>query len=208
MEISDYPVSQLPDIYGVARSQIYNRFDALQIQPYKLPGQGAKTFISSMDKSLMDRIHTLVSEQGMSLADTVGQMTHEGAFVPNMAPTGDNNLRQDRPIQPQDSLVRQQDSPMRQPYGTQDTLMLSSQVSTEIVETLARAIATAANYQQQDSLDRYRQLEEIADRGWLVSTSELAPILGLKSLNGSEFERYGFRLRAIGQEWLTVGLEG
>ncbi|MEB3355956.1 MAG: hypothetical protein VKK04_04465 [Synechococcales bacterium] len=39
----------------------------------------------------------------------------------------------------------------------------------------------------------------IADRGWLVSTSELAPILGLKSLNGAEFERYGFRFVRSGK---------
>jgi len=50
-----------------------------------------------------------------------------------------------------------------------------------------------------DPMVNLRSLEEACDRGWLLSTSQLAPLLGLKSLNGKEFCRYGFRFTRVGR---------
>ena len=59
--------------------------------------------------------------------------------------------------------------------------------------------AIAANQPPPDPLARYRQLEEIAAHGWELPTSELAHLLGLKTLSGSELERYGFRFVKVGK---------
>jgi len=48
----------------------------------------------------------------------------------------------------------------------------------------------AANQPAPDPLARYRQLEEIAAHEWQLPTSELAELLGLKTLSGLELERY------------------
>jgi len=42
-------------------------------------------------------------------------------------------------------------------------------------------------------------LERVAEKGWLLSTSQLAPLLGLRSLSGKVFERYGFSFTRVGR---------
>ncbi|MBD1918298.1 MULTISPECIES: hypothetical protein [Cyanophyceae] len=48
-------------------------------------------------------------------------------------------------------------------------------------------------------LSRFEQLQAIADNDWRPSTSKLAEILGLSSLSGATFERYGFRFTRVGK---------
>ena len=48
-------------------------------------------------------------------------------------------------------------------------------------------------------LSRFEQLLAITDNSWRPSTSELAAILGLTTLSGSLFERYGFRFIRAGK---------
>ena len=50
-EIVDFPVAQLPDRYGKARSAIYTQMDKLNITPTK---QGNKAFISDSQLQLLD----------------------------------------------------------------------------------------------------------------------------------------------------------
>jgi hypothetical protein len=48
-------------------------------------------------------------------------------------------------------------------------------------------------------LARFEQLQAMADHNWRPSTKELADILGLASLPGPSFERYGFRFTKTGK---------
>lgn len=57
----------------------------------------------------------------------------------------------------------------------------------------------AAPLAQPNPLSRFEQLQAIADNDWRPSTSELAEILGLTSLSGSQFERYSFRFTRAGK---------
>ena len=43
-----------------------------------------------------------------------------------------------------------------------------------------------------DPLTNLRTLDEAARHGWLLSMSQLAPLLGLKTLIGQAIHRYGF----------------
>ena len=44
-----------------------------------------------------------------------------------------------------------------------------------------------------------RDLQEVADSNWWLSNSQLAQVMGLRSLPPSEFERYGFRFVKAGR---------
>ena len=48
-------------------------------------------------------------------------------------------------------------------------------------------------------LERFEQLQALADNDWRPSTSELASILGVKTLSGKVLERYGFRFKRVGR---------
>lgn len=50
-----------------------------------------------------------------------------------------------------------------------------------------------------DPLANLRMLQEACDRGWLLSSSQLAPLVGLKSLHGKAFERHGFKFVKVGR---------
>ena len=50
-----------------------------------------------------------------------------------------------------------------------------------------------------DPLSKYRALDEIAANSWQLPTSEIAALLGLQSLSGKQFERYGFRFIRAGK---------
>lgn len=48
-------------------------------------------------------------------------------------------------------------------------------------------------------LNRYRALDEIAEKGWYLPTSEIAALLGIEISSDSVFECYGFRFTQSGQ---------
>jgi hypothetical protein len=73
---------------------------------------------------------------------------------------------------------------------------------------MMQALMAAIAYQQQPAaaplappnpLSQFEQLQAIADNDWRPSTSELADTLGLSSLSGATFERYGFRFTWAGK---------
>ena len=48
-------------------------------------------------------------------------------------------------------------------------------------------------------LENIRRIQEAHDRQWKLSTSQLAPLLGMKSLSGSEIKRFGFVFTRVGK---------
>jgi hypothetical protein len=171
--VDELPLSALPDRYGVARSQIYNRINVLGIETIK---RGKKAYVNASQIAQLDQIHGLIQE---------GKGLEEAAAIvlPN------SPVRQSRETAGQYNIAFMQDSPIEPSYETTAKL--------ELIQWLVGAIA-----QQQPSLNplsRFEQLQAIADYDWRPGTKELAEILGLKSLSGSEFERYGFRFIRVGK---------
>lgn len=71
----------------------------------------------------------------------------------------------------------------------------NSQLATveQFDSTAALLTLTSAILQQRtDPLAYIRSLQEACDRGWLLSSSELAPLLKLAKVPGKEIRRYGF----------------
>lgn len=170
----ELPVADLPNRYNVSRSQVYARLDALkQRNPELVPvKRGKKAYVGGQLLAFMDSMHVLI-QQGVTVAAAADKALSVEPQTHPESPVGLSDRTQDNTITP-----------------TTDRL--------SDLALLASAIA-AANHPPPDPLARYRQLEEIAAHGWLLPTSELAELLGLTTLSGQEFERYGFRFTRVGK---------
>ncbi|WP_421655743.1 hypothetical protein [Leptothermofonsia sp. ETS-13] len=171
--IDSLPVSALPDRYGVARSQVYNRINALGITTTK---RSNKAYVDADQLQLLDAIHTLITEQGNTLEEAAATLQQDSPVRPSRETIGQLTRQDVSPLQ---------DSPVGQSYDTAGHLLY-------LLSTLQQGAPP-------NPLERFEQLQAIADHGWQPSTSELADILGLKSLSGQQFERYGFRFTRAGK---------
>ena len=170
----EVPVADLPNRYNVARSQVYARLDALkQREPTLTPEKrGKKAYVSGRLLDALDSIHVLISQQGETVAEAADKVLNVEPQTRPMSPTGQTDR-------------------------TQDSSIMSTNERPSDLALLAGAIA--ANQPPPDPLARYRALDEIAAKGWQLPTSEIAELLGMKSLGGQEFERYGFRFIRVGK---------
>jgi hypothetical protein len=82
--------------------------------------------------------------------------------------------------------------------GRQSDGQLTAVEYPALVATLMHAIAALPSTQP-DPLANLELLEKACSRGWLLSTSQLAPLLGVKSLTGKEIHRYGFTFTRVGR---------
>jgi hypothetical protein len=57
--VDELPVTSLPDRYGVARSQVYNRIKALGIETIK---RKQKAYVSADQLDQLDQLHTLLQQ--------------------------------------------------------------------------------------------------------------------------------------------------
>jgi hypothetical protein len=154
----------------VARSQVYNRIKALGIETIK---RKQKAYVSADQLDQLDQLHTLL-QQDYSLESATSLIL------------GDR---------PHNSLVHQPSPTLEQSHGTTGQLEMMQM----LMAAIAHQQAPAAPPTPPNPLSRFERLQAIADHDWRPSTSELADILGLNSLSGSPFERYGFRFTRAGK---------
>jgi hypothetical protein len=173
VELDLIPVSQLSERYGVARSNIYNRLAGLQIEPEK---QGNKSYINADQLALMDALD-LHLKAGGAIADF-----HSDTPL-SYRPTGQ--------LQP---------SYRTQNQSEHQGLVIRNQESAIALAGLVDAIASKLrDLKSHDPLENLRTIAEACDRGWQLSTSQLAPLLGLKVLSGKEIKRYGYTFTCVGR---------
>lgn len=180
----ELPIASLPERYGVARSQVYTRLDALKQRDRSLTPlkRNRKAYADARLIAALDAMHTFI-QQG----DTVIQAAKKALDLPLIAPDNPDNFERDEnPV-----------SPVGQSYGTQDSSLVPTSDRPSDLARLADVLE--ARQLPPDPLNRYRALDEIAEKGWHLPTSEIATLLGMKTLNGQEFERYGFRFIRMGK---------
>jgi DNA-binding Lrp family transcriptional regulator len=167
-EIDRIPLSQLPLRYGIARSALYTRLKDLQIEPVK---EGKKAYVDGSQLQLLDELHEHIQQGGT---------TNE--FLKQKASKSTGLSRTDDRTQESSLIV--QDSP------GQITLQPSGLVS--VVEAIVKRLLPKTG----GRLSYLRELEEACEKGWLLSTSELADLLGLSAKTiaayGQHFEDAGF----------------
>lgn len=174
VELDSLTIKDLETRYGVARSNIYNRINGLKEKgyPMKPEMQGGKSIFNADQVTVMDALDSHI-KAGNEIASFPGA---DGV--------------------PSPSYVLQDKTELT--YRTQDTPPQFDQslALALVMEALAGKLQDS---QPTDPLVNLRSLEEACDRGWLLSTSQLAGLLGLKSLNGKEFSRFGFRFTRVGR---------
>lgn len=171
-DIDELPLQSLPDRYGVARSQVFNRIKALGIETIKRKN---KAYVNQDQLALLDDLHDLIQQ---------GKTLDEAAAIVNPTP------RQSRET-PGQYIVPVSGAMVGQSYGTAGQL--------ELLQALVATLAQQPPPAPINPLARFEQVQAMADYDWRPSTKELADILGLASLPGPSFERYGFRFSKAGK---------
>lgn len=172
LTVDEVPLQSLPSLYGVARSQVFNRIKALGIKTIK---RDRKAYVNKDQLAMLDDLHNLIQE---------GKTVEEGAAIVNPS------TRQSRETPGQYNIIPAAGAMVGQSYGTGQLEMLQALVS---------ALAQQQPSAPVNPLARFEQLQAMADHDWRPSTKELANILGRSSLPGPTFERYGFRFTRAGK---------
>ena len=175
-QLDSFPVAQLTDRYSVARSNIYNRLQGLGIQPEK---QGSKSVINADHLALMDALDQHLKAGG-TIADFA--QTQEGSSY------GQQDNR---------TMTYRTASIATPPDFSGMVEAIANQVAERLRQSAPpQPLALAPVVER---IEKYRRLNEICEAGYRLSTSDLAPLLGLKTLPGKAFDRYGFHFSKTGK---------
>ena len=170
-ELFDYPIRELPERYGIARSAIYVRMKRLNITPHT---QGNRSYINASQLKLLDNLHDFLAEDsGRNIDDFLRSLNAVEVTQPAFSSTGQLAPRQ--------------------------TGHLQGQSFPELQYQL-EGHATQLR-------ERFELLDRAATRGWLLSTSDLALLIGLEPgslVRHQELSRWGFtfvkRVERTGRE--------
>ncbi|ACK74150.1 conserved hypothetical protein (plasmid) [Gloeothece citriformis PCC 7424] len=167
-EVDQIPLSTLPSRYDIARSALYTRLKDLKIEPIK---QGKKAYVNSEHLQLLDELHEHISKGGT---------TNE--FLKQRANFSTGLSRTNERTKTKSELVIDSTGQITiQPSGT-----------LSVVEAIVNRLLPATG----NRLAYLRELEEAYEKGWLLSTSEVADLLGLSPKTvreyGKKFTDAGF----------------
>ncbi len=165
--IDRFPVSELRDRFNIGRTALYERMNTLSIKPVK---QGTKSYVSGEQLQQMDALDLHIKSGG-GLADFA---------QPVQQTSGEQTEQLSLP-------VAQSISP------AQSSAMVS------VIEGIVQSLFTRLAPQPAQvgmRLAHLRELEEAYEKKWILSTSELADLLGLSATTvrgyGDQFEEAGF----------------
>jgi hypothetical protein len=166
VQLDSFTIKDFESRYGVARSNIYNRINGLKEKGYPMEAekQSGKSIFNAGQVAVMDALDAHLKADN-DIASFPAVAGHESLAT----------VLQDKP------------QPSRR---TQDTPTFGL---TDFPEAIALRVATLLQPPPlTDPFANLKALEEAAQRGWLLSSSQLAPLLGLKTLAGQTIDRYGF----------------
>jgi hypothetical protein len=172
IEIDRFPVSDLPDRYSIGRTALYERMGVLAIKPEK---QGNKSYLSGQQLQALDDLDAHVKRGGV-LSDFGGRVQRtDGEQSGQLAVSSPGQLV---------------------PSTPSGLSALIEGAVESLVGRLAPFFATPQVPKAGTRLAHLRELEEAYEKCWLLSTSEIADLLGL-SVNtvrgyGESFEEAGF----------------
>jgi hypothetical protein len=158
----------LPSRYGIARSNLYTRLKDLGIEPEKM---GKKAYVNAEQLQLLDALHEHIQKGGTT-----------GEFLKSLNGDSQRERYADR-TQLNQTLAA---SPNEQNIVFQPHALVA------VVEAIVKRLLPNSG----NRLSYLRELEEAYERGWLLSTSEVADLLRLSPKTiagyGQEFSDAGF----------------
>ena len=176
MSVDLIPLSQLPSRYGIARSNLYNRLKDLKIESVK---QGRKAFVTAAGLQLLDALHVHL-EQGGTTSEFIKQQAnnHHLVNIPTTYPEVSPSFETE--------------------YSSEPTISLHPSALVGVIETVVKRLIPPSR----SRLTYLRELEEAYQNQWLLSTSEVADLLGLSQKTitnyGQEFSDAGFIFERAG----------
>ena len=166
-EIDRFPVSDLRDRFNIGRTALYDRLNTLSIKPVK---QGTKSYVSGEQLERMDKLD-LHLRSGGCLADFA---------QPVQQTSGEQTEQLSFPV-------------FQSVSSAQSSAMIS------VIEGIVQSVFTNFSLKFPQAgmrLSHLRELEEAYEKRWILSTSELADLLGLSPITvrgyGEKFEEAGF----------------
>ncbi|MBD2462765.1 hypothetical protein H6G89_17125 [Oscillatoria sp. FACHB-1407] len=177
-EIDRLPVSALMERYTLVRSAVYTRLEALGIKPEKV---GNKSFLNAQQIELMDDLHRFIQSGGT---------TAEFLDSRGISKAGES-------------------SGLSLGQSSGSSSGLSTVPSSDMMQ-MFNAFADAVSRLQPaapppDPLAYFRHLEEAAQNGWILKTSEVAYLLDLLP---SEISQYGDAFSDAGFVFTRSGYRG
>lgn len=180
--VDSLPVTQLPDRYSISRSVLYGRLSDLQIETER---RGNKAYVDAQQIELLDRLHEHIQSGGT----TAEFLVAAGLSAKQSAKQSGGHSKLSGG-QSAEQILGQSDGLFDRQVGRQDSQMAIALLG----DVLATRLAAPA-----DPLANLKALEEACQHGWHLSTSQLAQLLGLKSLSGKEIYRHGFVFTRTGR---------
>jgi len=177
MSVDLIPLSQLPSRYGIARSNLYTRLKDLKIESVK---QGRKAFVTATSLQLLDGLHAHL-ERGGNTPEFLKKLQENHNHLV-IIPA--NSLENTNYFEPE--------------YSGEPTIALNPTALVGVIETVVKKLIPTSR----SRLTYMRELEEAYQNQWLLSTSELADLLGLTKKTvtnyGQEFSDAGFVFERAG----------
>ena len=184
-----FPVAELRDRYGIGKQAEINRRKHLGIKPFRIEGS---YYITEEQLKTLDALDYWLTEQGGKMAD----------FDPN---TMVDSLESSGGITRLDSI----DS---RPIESQEARLIESEEAKPEPEWGPLIELLAEKMQPKESpIQNWRELEEAADKGWLLTTSQVHQLVGAKP-KGIQWHRGSFvfsKAGKIGREaaWIVEKLD-
>ena len=176
MSVDLIPLSQLSSRYGITRSNLDRRIKELQIESVK---QGRKALITGAGLQLLDELHAYL-EQGGTISEFIKQSANNHQLVKMTTSLPEVS----HPFEPE--------------YSSEPIIALNPSALVGVIETVVKRLMPPPR----NRLSYLKELEEAYQNEWLLSTSEVADLLGLtqKTITnyGQEFSDAGFIFERAG----------
>ena len=163
IEIENCPVADLPSRFKLGKQAVYNRLEALGIKPTKV---GKRSYISATQLHTLDRIHAHIN-QGGSMANFQSL---------EISPLDVINKTSGR-------LTSAENSQETSPVGAMNT---STGLVENNLEALVNLIAAAVSQTISSTIPTrsplwyMSELEQAEAQGWILTTSEIQQLIGVK----------------------------
>lgn len=161
MEVQNsFPVGELKDRYGISKQGIINRRKYLKISTYKI---GNKSYITEDDLDLLDRLHQFLNKNPTaSMQDFRQEQSTESKLVGVPTDRSSESTLPTVPIEPTSLTILDNQNVTR--------MSLDSNTIEEI----------AYKFQRSNPLWYMNILENARASNWLLTTSEVRELIGVK----------------------------
>jgi len=192
-------IVELCDRYSLSKKALYNRFDAVGIKPQI--GADKKAFVTPEQLAVLDDLNEHLKAGGnlrnYTPVSPVAKQSEVETTQSEVVTTPIKEISKSVTYKELEVIESQAIEP-RSP-GVELGIIGSSEATTTLVELLG-AIASS----QRDPLRKHQQLKEAAAEGWILTTSEIEEIIGVKP-HGEVFVRGNWQFKRAGKIGRELG---